>query len=77
MPDFEEIYGKPVDEMTDGEFKVAVLGFLHGIDKRLIELNGKTKCIPRHQTYFKIMGIVSSVVFAGVIGYLIKMVFHA
>jgi len=71
MPDFSEIYGKPADEMTEGEFKIAVIGFLHGIDEHLKELNGRTKCIPRHEWYFKIIGIISGTGLTAFIGWLV------
>ncbi len=48
MSDFEEIFGKTADKMTEGEFKMAVLGTLHEISERLDNINGKVKCIPRH-----------------------------
>ncbi len=53
MPDFEEIFGKAADEMTEGEFKIAVLGILHDICSQLKEINGRTKCVPRHEWFFR------------------------
>lgn len=56
MPDFEEIYGKKADEMTEGEYRIAVIGLLDGICKRLDITNGKVKCIETHRVYFKLLG---------------------
>jgi len=53
MANFEEIYQKKPDEMDDGEFKIALFGYLHGfqngldaINNRLDVTNGKVKGIP-------------------------------
>jgi len=53
MPNFEEIYQKKPNEMDEGEFKIALFGYLHGfqagldaINERLDVTNGKVKCIP-------------------------------
>ncbi len=67
MPDFESIYGKDPATMDEGEYKIAVFGYLHalnesmeGINKRLDETNGKVRCIPQHQMYFKLIGVITA-----------------
>ncbi len=57
MSKFEDVYGTPADEMNDGEFRIAVIGLLDGIIKRLDITNGKVKSIDAHRLYFKLMGI--------------------
>ena len=47
MPDFEEIYGKPLGDMDSGEKEIALFSYLERIDNHLERLNGKTKSIPR------------------------------
>lgn len=47
MPDFEEIYGKPLGQMDAGEKEIALFSYLERIDNHLERLNGKTKSIPR------------------------------
>ena len=47
MPDFEEIYGKPLGDMDAGEKEIALFSYLERIDNHLEHLNGKTKSIPR------------------------------
>jgi hypothetical protein len=56
MPDFEDIYGKPADKMTEGEFRIAAIGLLDGICKRLDITNGKVKCVDAHKVYFRLIG---------------------
>jgi len=57
MANFEEIYQKKPNEMDEGEFKVALFGYLHGfqegiaaINNRLDVTNGKVRCIPDLKT---------------------------
>ena len=63
MTDFEQIYGKPVDKMDEGEYKVVVLGLLHGLAQRLDKMNGNVAdtmdCVSRHKTYFRIVAAIS------------------
>ncbi len=51
--DFEEMFGKPADEMTEGERWVAVFSILHAICEQIKEINGRTKCVPRHEWFFR------------------------
>ena len=57
MPVFEETFGKPVKEMDEGEWRMAVYSLIHGlrldneiahksINMRLDETNGKVRKIP-------------------------------
>jgi hypothetical protein len=56
MPDFEEIYQKTPDKMDEGEYRLAVFGYLHGFKKELERINdrldvtnGKVRIIPEMQ----------------------------
>ncbi len=77
--DFKQVYGKEYDDMSPDERQVAVMSQLYYLRTEFVTFKGKITnqldCIPRHQTYFKIIGILSGVVVTGLIGYLIKMAF--
>ena len=45
---WEEKFGKPANEMDEGERWVAISSVLYGIEQRLDEMNGKVKLISRH-----------------------------
>lgn len=70
--DFEKEYGKPAGKMSAAEFRMATLNQLHDINEHLDDLNGKTKCIPRHELYFKLIGIVVFLSVSAVIGVLVS-----
>jgi len=85
MPNFEEIYGKPADEMTEGEFKMATLGILNSIVeqqtrfekaivKRLDITNGKVKCVDTHKTYFKVIAFAGGAMFIALLGILADLI---
>jgi hypothetical protein len=77
--DFKQVYGKEFDDMSPDERQVAVMSQLYYLRSEFVTfkkgVNECLDCIPRHQTYFKIIGILSGTVAAGLIGYLIKMAF--
>lgn len=78
---FKEVYGQDFDDMSPEQRQMAMMSQLYflrcefGMFKKNID--EITNCIPRHQTYFKIIGVLSGVVVTGLIGYLIKMAFGA
>ena len=78
--DFKQVYGKEFDDMSPDERQVAVMSQLYYLRSEFVTfkkaVNECLGCIPRHQTYFKIIGILSGTVVAGLIGYLIKMAFR-
>ena len=77
--DFKQVYGKEFDDMSPDERQVAVMSQLYYLRTEFTtfktNISDRLDCIPRHQTYFKIIGIVSGVLVTGLIGYLIKMAF--
>ncbi len=71
MPNFEDIYGKTAGKMDEGEFKIAVLGLLDLIIKRLDVTNGKVKCVQDHKVYFRVIATVMGCVIFPVLVWLI------
>ncbi len=73
MPDFEDIYGKKAQETDEGEFKVAVLGLLDLIIKRLDITNGRVKYVDAHRLYFKLIGgITGGIIFPTLVWLIIR-----
>lgn len=77
MADLEDRFGKPWDEMDDGQFKMAVHDVLFEITIRLDKINGSildtTGSVIQHRIYFKAIWWIIGIITIGLIGLLFDM----
>ncbi len=71
MPEFKSIYEKAPEKMTQAEFKIATVGLLNTVIKRLDAINDKVKHVETHKTYFKLIGIFTGAVILPILVWLI------
>ncbi len=78
--DFKQVFGKEFDDMSSDERQMAMMSQLYFLNQELMafkkNVTKSIDCLPRHEVYFKIIGVVSGITATGLIGYLIRMIFY-
>jgi hypothetical protein len=72
--DWELEYGKPINDMSDGEYKMAVLSKLSQITGSMKRYNETCDTVGKHTLYWRIVLFIASPVIVGTIGWIISRV---
>jgi hypothetical protein len=79
MAEYKDKYEKSPEKMTQAEFKMATVGLLNDIVKRLDDdivkrldaFNGTVKCVNKHKVYWKITGGIAGGILLPLLAWLI------